>query len=93
MVKGKAIRKMAALLAVAILFVSTTQFVWAYLTAPKIVEQFERSADLPLNPTNFTPTCRDWLLAVDDPMFYRHHGIDSRTQQEWAHRGCCDWNR
>lgn len=80
MVKGRTILKIAGLLAVAILFVSATQFIWAYLTAPKIVEQFERSANLSLDPTNFPPIRRDWLLAVDDPMFYDHHGIDSRTR-------------
>lgn len=80
MVKGKAILKIAALLAVAMLFVSATQFIWTYLTVPKIVEQFERTANLSLDPTNFTATRRDWLLAVDDPMFYQHHGIGSRTR-------------
>ena len=80
MVKGKAIPKIGALLVVSILFVSASQFIWAYLTAPQVVEQFERSANLSLDPTNFTPTRLDWLLAVDDPMFYHHHGIDSRTR-------------
>lgn len=80
MVKGKTILKTAALLILGILLVSATQFIWAYLTAPKIVEQFERSVNLLLDPANFTPTRRDWLLAVDDPTFYHHHGIDSRTR-------------
>lgn len=61
MVKGKAILKIAALLAVAM---SATQFIWTYLTVPKIVEQFERTANLSLDPTNFTATRRDWLLPV-----------------------------
>lgn len=47
MVKGKAILKIAALLAVAM---SATQFIWTYLTVPKIVEQFERTANLSLCP-------------------------------------------
>lgn len=80
MVKGKAIRKIAALLVVGILFVSAIQFVWAYVTAPQIVVQFTRSANLSLDPTSFTPKRLDWLLAVDDPMFYHHHGIDIRTR-------------
>ena len=80
MVKGKAVLKIVALLAVVILLVSTAQFIWTYLTAPKLVGQFERSANLSLDPTSFTPTRREWLLAVDDPMFYHHHGIDSQTR-------------
>ena len=80
MVKAKAILKIAALLFVAILLVSAAQFVWAYWTAPRIVAQFERSAKLSLELTNFSQTRRDWLLAVADPMFYDHHGIDSRTR-------------
>ena len=80
MVRGKVILKVAALLAVAMLSVSAAQFIWTYLTAPEIVRQFERSANLSLDPANFAPTRRDWLLAVDDPMFYHHHGIDSRTR-------------
>lgn len=80
MVKGKAILRIATLLAVVILFVCAAQFIWAYLTAPEIVQHFERSGKLSLDPTNFAPTRRDWLLAVDDPMFYHHHGIDSRTR-------------
>lgn len=80
MAKGKAGLKIAALLAFSILFVTATQFIWAYLTAPKIVEQSERSAKLSLDPATFTPTRHEWLIAVDDPMFYHHHGIDSRTR-------------
>ena len=80
MVKGKTILKIGALLAVFILLVSATQFIRAYLTAPRVVGQFERSAPLSLDPATFPSSRRDWLLAVDDPMFYHHHGIDSRTR-------------
>jgi membrane carboxypeptidase/penicillin-binding protein len=83
MVIGKvlqAVLKIAALSTVAVLIVSATQFIWAYLAAPNIVAHFERSAKLPLDPASLSQTRRDWLLAVDDPTFYQHHGIDSRTR-------------
>jgi len=75
----RAVPKFAVLLAFAILVAAAIQFGWAYLATPKIVAQFEASTALPLDPATFTQSRRDWLLAVDDPTFYHHHGIDSRT--------------
>lgn len=83
MVTGKTLRtilKIAALSALAVLVASTIQFMWAYLAAPKLVAQFERSTPMPLDPERFTETRRDWLLRVDDPAFHRHHGMDGRTR-------------
>ena len=71
--------KIAALLVITILLASAMQLMWTYFTAPGVVSEYERSATMPLNPATFTQMRRDWLLAVDDPTFYHHHGIDSRT--------------
>ena len=76
----RGILKIAVLSAFAILVASAIQFVWAYLTAPKLVAQFERSTPLPLDLARFTETRRDWLLRIDDPAFRRHHGMDGRTR-------------
>src|SRR5215475_637668 len=75
----RAIPKFATLLAIAILVAAGIEFGWAYLATPTIVARFEASTPLPLDPATFTQTRRDWLLAGDDPTFYHHHGIDSRT--------------
>lgn len=75
----RAIVKIAMLSAFVVLVAGTIQFVWAYLTAPKLVAQFERSTPMPLDPARFGETRRDWLLRVDDPAFYLHHGMNGRT--------------
>lgn len=82
MVTKKALRittTIFVLLAVAALAASGIQFIVAYLTAPDVVARFERSVPLPLDPKEFKQERRDWLLRVDDPSFYQHHGVDSRT--------------
>jgi membrane carboxypeptidase/penicillin-binding protein len=83
MVTGKQLRaipKLAVLSVIAILTAAVVQFAWAYLATPEIVAQFEASTPLPLDPATFTQERRDWLLAVGDPTFYHHHGVDTRTR-------------
>jgi membrane carboxypeptidase/penicillin-binding protein len=55
------------------------QFGCAYFRTPQIVSQFERSTSLPLDLAQISKVRREWLLAVDDPAFYHHVGVDSRT--------------
>ena len=71
--------KTVLLTMLAFLVAGAVQFVWAYRNTPRVIAQLERSTALPLDPAHFNQARRDWLLTVDDPTFYRHHGIDSRT--------------
>jgi len=83
MVTGKLLRvilKVVVLLALAVLVASASQFIWAYFTSPQSVARFEHSTTMPLDPKYFSESRRDWLLTVDDPTFYDHHGIDGRTR-------------
>jgi membrane carboxypeptidase/penicillin-binding protein len=75
----RAVLRIVALLAVVLLTVGATQFIWAYFIVPRVVAHFERTTPLPIDPKVIGQTRREWLLRVDDPNFYRHHGIDSRT--------------
>jgi membrane peptidoglycan carboxypeptidase len=72
--------KVAALFLLAILLAVTAQFVWAYFRTPQLVSEFELSMPLALDPAQISKARREWLLKVDDPAFYRHHGVDSRTR-------------
>lgn len=71
--------RVAALFLLAVLAAVAMQFVWAYYRAPRLVSRFERSTPLPLDPAQFGKARLQWLLTVDDPTFYRHDGVDSRT--------------
>ncbi|PYX05384.1 MAG: hypothetical protein DMG85_15470 [Acidobacteria bacterium] len=76
----RGILKVAALSVIAVVAAATIQFGWAYLRTPQIVSQFERSTPLPFDPAQFSTVRCEWLLTVDDPTFYRHFGIDSKTR-------------
>jgi membrane peptidoglycan carboxypeptidase len=76
----RVILKVVAFLIFAVAAAATIQFGWAYLRTPQIVSQFEQSTPLPLDPAQFSKLRREWLLTVDDPTFYRHFGVDSRTR-------------
>jgi membrane carboxypeptidase/penicillin-binding protein len=71
--------KIAALLLLAVLTAVGIQFGWAYYRAPQLVERFERSTPLRLDPAEFGKTRLKWLLAVQDPTFYRNDGVDGTT--------------
>ena len=71
--------KVAALFMLAVLAASVMQFAWAYFRTPRLVSQFEQARPPTLDPAQISKVRREWLLAVDDPTFYRHHGLDSRT--------------
>ena len=71
--------KLAALFLMALLAAMIIVFGWAYFRTPGLVSQFERVRPSALEPAQFGKVRPEWLLAVDDPTFYRHHGLDSRT--------------
>ena len=55
------------------------QYCIAYFRTPRVVEQVERSGNLPLQLSDFRGQRLEWLLRVQDPEFYRHHGINLGT--------------
>ena len=71
--------KVAALFLTAVLAATIIQFGWAYFRTPRLVSQFEHARPPTLDPAQFGKVRLEWLLAVDDPAFYRHHGVDGRT--------------
>jgi len=52
------------------------QYTVAYFETPKIVAAVEQSGNLPLTIDDFHGSRLDWLLKVQDPDFYHHHGVD-----------------
>jgi membrane carboxypeptidase/penicillin-binding protein len=61
------------------LFAFALQFCIAFFRTPGIVEQVKRSAGLSLQLSDFQGQRLQWLLRVQDPDFYRHHGISLGT--------------
>jgi membrane carboxypeptidase/penicillin-binding protein len=72
------LKLVGALVALAILFV-TVQFCAAFIRTPSVVAQAEQSTNLQLQLSAFREPRLQWLLKVQDPDFYRHHGVDSGT--------------
>jgi membrane peptidoglycan carboxypeptidase len=52
------------------------QFCAAWFYAPAFVSAAERSTAMPLNPRQFPAQRLQWLLKIDDPNFFQHHGVD-----------------
>jgi membrane peptidoglycan carboxypeptidase len=61
------------------LFSVLLQFAVAYFQTPKVVATVEQSSTLPLTVDDFRGSRLEWLLKVEDPNFYQHHGVDWRT--------------
>jgi membrane carboxypeptidase/penicillin-binding protein len=76
----RTILKGGVLLLCAVIAAVVIQFGWSYFRAPQLISQFERSRLLLLEPSQFGKTRLEWLLMVDDPNFYTHHGVDGRTR-------------
>jgi membrane peptidoglycan carboxypeptidase len=49
------------------------------MRTPAIVAGAEQSGRLSLNPNEFRDLRLPWLLQVQDPNFYHHHGVDTGT--------------
>ncbi len=67
------------LLAVLVVFAVLLQYTVAYLQTAKIVATIEQSGALPLTINDFRGARLEWLLKVQDPNFYHHHGVDWQT--------------
>ena len=61
------------------MFALVLQYAVAYFQTPRVVATVEQSDNLPLMISDFHGSRLDWLLKVEDPNFYRHHGVDWRT--------------
>jgi membrane peptidoglycan carboxypeptidase len=61
------------------LLVIVIQFCVAFVRTPAIVTQAEQSGRLLLNPGEFREQRLQWLIKVQDPTFYHHHGVELRA--------------
>lgn len=80
----KSRRKKILVLAVLIPFLALSLYsAWIVLEAsrntPQIMEQARRQYWAPLGPQDLSPARLHILLAVEDPGFYSHHGVDLTT--------------
>ena len=65
----------AALMLIAI----TVQYTVAFIRVPGVVARVDQAGNLPLELSEFHGQRLDWLLKVQDPNFYEHHGVDMGT--------------
>jgi membrane peptidoglycan carboxypeptidase len=59
-----------------LLLVLSLQFCVAYLRTPAVVAEARRNMPMPLDAGKLPPQRLEWLLVIDDPNFFRHHGVD-----------------
>ena len=71
----KLVTAFAALIIIAI----TVQYTVAFIRIPGVVARVEQSGNLPLELSEFHGQRLNWLLKVQDPGFYQHHGVDLVT--------------
>jgi len=71
--------KVAGVTSIAFLAAALAEFAWAYLRAPAIVARFESSIPQRITVDQLGKARVEWLLTVEDPNFYHHHGVDFRT--------------
>jgi membrane peptidoglycan carboxypeptidase len=71
--------KLAGVPLIAFLTAFLAEFVWAYWRTPAIIARFETANPQPLTTDGLANTRVAWLLAVEDPNFYHHHGVDFHT--------------
>lgn len=69
----------AAALVVLVVAYAASIFAYAYIEAPEVVAVYEASRPMPLSLENLTEEQKRALLAVEDPNFYRHRGVDLST--------------
>jgi membrane carboxypeptidase/penicillin-binding protein len=61
------------------LLVIAVQFCVAFVRTPAIVAHAERSGRLVLDPSEFSEQRLQWLIKVQDPTSYHHHGVELRA--------------
>ena len=61
------------------LLVLVIQFCVAFVRTPAIVAHTERSGRLVLDPSEFSGRRLQWLIKVQDPTFYHHHGMELKA--------------
>lgn len=52
---------------------------WAYFETPRVLARIGEADSLVLRSDDLSPEYREALVAVEDPAFYSHHGIDIST--------------
>lgn len=71
--------KFVTVFATFIIVAIVVQYTIAYVRIPGILAQVEQSGNLPLALNEFQGQRLSWLLKVQDPDFYQHHGVDLGT--------------
>ncbi|HVG90910.1 MAG TPA: hypothetical protein VNB54_05415, partial [Alphaproteobacteria bacterium] len=71
----KLVTAFAALMLIAV----TVQYTVAFVRVPGVVARVEQAGNLPLELSAFHGQRLNWLLKVQDPDFYQHHGVDLGT--------------
>ena len=73
-----ALKLVIALVGLAIVAIAVQSCV-AFFRTPSVVAQAWKSGNLQLQLSEFREQRLQWLLKVQDPDFYHHHGVDSGT--------------
>ena len=71
--------KLVIAFVVLILIAIIVQYTVAFIRVPGVVAQVEQAGNLPLELSEFHDQRLNWLLKVQDPDFYQHHGVDLGT--------------
>lgn len=71
--------KLFAALAAFVVIAIVVQYTVAFIRVPGVVARVEQSGNLPLELSDFHGQRLSWLLKVQDPDFYEHHGVDLGT--------------
>ncbi|HYL93203.1 MAG TPA: biosynthetic peptidoglycan transglycosylase [Alphaproteobacteria bacterium] len=79
MTMRRVLSKITVVALIVLLTMALVEFGWAYFKSPTIVARFEHVTPLQLTPYLLGQGRVEWLLAVEDPNFYHHHGLDLRT--------------
>lgn len=77
--RGGRIATLVVLLVAGVLLGVGAWTAWIWWRTPGIVRAAEASVAAPLEPSDLPPGWIDDLLAVEDPAFRTHHGIDVST--------------
>jgi membrane carboxypeptidase/penicillin-binding protein len=71
--------KLVTAFAACIILAITVQYTVAFIRTPGVVARVEQSGNFPLELSAFHGQRLNWLLKVQDPDFYQHHGVDLGT--------------
>lgn len=72
-------RLLALVVLLLVVVLPAAQFLVAYLTAPRTMARAYQTTPLPVEVRKMAPHRVRWLLAVRDPNFFRHPGVDLFT--------------